>query len=119
MNCGDENELCCENSLCNDSLVCHNNKCVPCGLSGNPCCDNLCIDDNLRIECNKGVCEECGLSGRSICQNNPLCEPEHLQNNNICLECGKLNLPCCDTELEDIKPCAENLMCQKGFCGKK
>ncbi len=117
LSCGEENNLCCEDDLCNNDLVCHNNKCVPCGLPGNPCCEGACSKDS-RTECVRGVCQECGFGGKGVCMNEPFCNTGYLENNGICLECGKLNLPCCDIE-NNTKSCAQDLVCGKGFCNSK
>jgi len=116
LSCGDKDELCCDNDSCNDDLVCYNNKCVVCGLSGNPCCGESCSNET-RMECKNGICRECGFGGKSICTNEPFCNSGNLENNKSCLECGKLNLPCCS--LDNNKICEKDLVCDRGFCNKK
>jgi hypothetical protein len=129
---GNEDQPCrSRGQKCNDGLICFQEKCVKCGLPGNPCCESepVCLDeqvkDSSRTECydngREKICAYCGSDGKIPCQEPPACLPGHILNSGQCWRCGGFNQPCCNQSAGVKYECDPklDLKCELGFCTKK
>lgn len=123
--CGENNEICCGDDLCSENLLCFENKCVECGKADTPCCkdDVQCeknVESESRILCIDEVCKNCGRDGKILCPQDPECDSSFFSNNNICMQCGSFNQPCCKIINENDTACNKELKltCVQGFCSK-
>ncbi len=88
--CGNFNESCCENNVCNSSsFVCTGGKCMNCGISDEICCENE-ICNSPDLVCFNGSCRQCGIIDGPCCENNT-CNADAVCVKNNCMN-FKINI---------------------------
>ena len=86
-NMGQKDAFCRQDKSCDDGLVCENNRCLPCGKDGEPCCVG-------GLSCTEGL----------ICENKK------------CSKCGQNNQPCCADNTCQLGKGKQHLECQSNLC---
>jgi Subtilase family len=101
--CTSDTEFVCCNgkTKCNESIVCDNGNCAPCGLDGMQCCQD--VDGKLGDECGinltcvNGKKCECGLQGQPCCGGpGGSCTAPYACDDGACGGCGLAGKPCCN-----------------------